>query len=195
MSWDTDPVALLTAWLAEAEPTEPRVPEAMQLATVSADGRPSVRTVLLKGVDARGLSFFTNYGSRKAHELDATGLAAVCFHFKGLERQVIAEGRVERVSAAESDAYFATRPRGSQLGAWASHQSRPTEGREALLAEVARCAAHFAGQEVPRPKHWGGYRLVPARWEFWQGHADRLHERWELTPDAHGAWKGRWLQP
>lgn len=195
MTWSTDPVALFRTWFAEGEATEPRVPEAMQLATVSPEGRPRLRTVLLKGIDCEGLVFYTNYGSRKAQDLDATGVAAVLFHFKGLERQIIVEGLVERVEAALSDAYHASRPRGSQVGAWASDQSRPTPGREALLAEVEAITARFEAGEVPRPPHWGGYRIRPDRWEFWQGHPDRLHERWELTQDDSGAWVGRWLQP
>ncbi|TNE89770.1 MAG: pyridoxamine 5'-phosphate oxidase [Deltaproteobacteria bacterium] len=195
MSWSTDPTQLFQTWFAEGVATEPRVPEAMQLATVSTDGRPGLRTVLLKELDAQGLVFYTNYGSRKARELDGSGYATALFHFKGLERQIIAEGRVERVPEAMSDAYHASRPRGSQIGAWASSQSAPTAGRDALLAEVERQTERFEGRDVPRPPHWGGYRLVPDRWEFWQGHPDRLHERWELTPDGEGGWTGRWLQP
>jgi pyridoxamine 5'-phosphate oxidase len=194
MGWGTDPTALLDIWLAEAHGSEPRVSEAMQLATATADGRPSIRTVLLKSHDAAGVVFFTNYLSRKSVELEANPRAALLFHFKGLERQVIVEGRVERVAAAESDAYHQSRPRGSQIGAWASHQSAATDGREALLAQVAEVEARFAGQDVPRPPHWGGYRVVPDRWEFWQGHESRLHERWELTRDGAG-WTGGWLQP
>ncbi|MCO4745483.1 MAG: pyridoxamine 5'-phosphate oxidase [Proteobacteria bacterium] len=194
MGWGTDPTALLDLWLAEAHPTELRVSEAMQLATSTADGRPSIRTVLLKSHDAAGVVFFTNFLSRKAQELNANPHAALLFHFKGLERQVIVEGRVERVDASESDAYFESRPRGSQIGAWASHQSAETEGRAALLESVAEVEARFEGQEVPRPPHWGGYRVVPDRWEFWQGHESRLHERWALTRDGNG-WVGGWLQP
>lgn len=194
MGWSTDPVSLFADWLAAGHRTEPRVAEAMQLATVAADGRPAVRTVLLKECTARGLVFFTNYNSRKARELDADGRAAVVFHFKGLERQVFAEGRVERISEDESDAYHRSRPRGSQIGAWASAQSEPTEGREALLQAVSAMEARFEGHDVPRPPHWGGYVLIPERWEFWQGHPDRLHERWELLP-SDGGWTGRWLQP
>ena len=195
MSWGTDPLALFRAWFAEGEATEPRVPEAMQLATVTADGRPRLRTVLLKGLDDDGLVFYTNYRSRKAQDLDATGVAAALFHFKGLERQVIVEGRVERVDAETSDTYHASRGRGSQIGAWASDQSAPTEGREALMTQVVHHTERFAGGPVPRPPHWGGYRLIPDRWEFWQGHPDRLHERWELSRDDGAHWTGRWLQP
>jgi pyridoxamine 5'-phosphate oxidase len=147
------------------------------LATADADGRPSVRMVLLRGVDERGFVFHTNYQSRKAHELEANPYGALCFHWPTLEEQIRVEGPVERLPADESDAYFAGRPRGSQLGAWASAQSEILGSRQQFEDEFAATEARFVGQPVPRPPFWGGYRISPSRIEFWYGRADRLHDR------------------
>lgn len=176
----TDPWAALASWMSDATASEPRVPDAMQLATVGADARPSIRTVLLKSHGPEGLIFYTNLGSRKARELEQNPCAAVLLHWKTLERQVIAEGRVEPVSDADADAYWATRDRGSQLGAWASEQSRPVPDRATLEARVVDMDRRFEGAPVPRPEFWSGLCLVPERFEFWQGRPDRLHDRFEL---------------
>jgi pyridoxamine 5'-phosphate oxidase len=182
-----DPHALFDAWFAEARAGEPNDADAMTLATVGADGRPSARIVLLKGHDARGFVFYTNSESRKGGELAANPEAALVFHWKSLRRQVRVEGRTEPVSAAEADAYFATRSRDSQLGAWASDQSRPLDSRAAFEARYAALKADHEGREVPRPPHWWGYRLVPDRIEYWSDRPHRLHERrlFTLGPDGH----------
>lgn len=172
-----DPIELFGEWLEAAKAHEPRVPTAMQLATVNgATGRPSVRTVLLKGFGPQGLVFYTNLESRKAMELSSVSSVAACFHWKSLERQVLVEGSVVAVPDSEADTYFATRPRGSQLGAWASQQSR-TRQRGELETRLAEVTAQFEGVPIPRPPFWGGYRIVAERFEFWQGRPDRLHER------------------
>lgn len=191
----TEPFNPLAAWMREAIEAEPRVPDAMQVASVDTDGRPSLRTVLLKAWGADGLVFYTNLGSRKAAQLDARPSCAVLLHWKSLERQVIAEGAVSRVSDVEADAYWATRPRGSQLGAWASHQSAPLASRDDLNAQLDAVMARFPDGVVPRPPFWGGYRLRPTRVEFWQGRADRLHDRcvFELHDDE--TWRRGLLQP
>jgi pyridoxamine 5'-phosphate oxidase len=192
-----DPLALFARWYAEARDAQeahaPQV-DAMTLATATPDGRPSARTVLLKGVD-RGFTFFTNYESRKGRELDANPHAALVWLWAPLERQVRAAGPVERLSAAESDAYFATRPRGSQLGAWASQQSRPLADRAQLAERWAQLDARYADEPVPRPPHWGGWRLVPREIEFWQGRADRLHDRFAYVRAADGGWSRTRLAP
>jgi pyridoxamine 5'-phosphate oxidase len=180
---DPDPLAQFNAWFAEAAATDLRVPEAMALATAAPGGAPSVRMVLLKDATVHGFAFHTNYGSRKAGELDANPQAALLFHWDPLGRQVRVEGRVERLPDDQSTTYFATRPRGGQIAAWASRQSAPLASRDELDAEVARIASRFAGGDVPRPPHWGGYRLVPARYEFWQHRDDRLHDRIRYEPD------------
>jgi pyridoxamine 5'-phosphate oxidase len=169
-------------------------PTAFALATVGPRGRPSVRIMLLKAADSRGFAFYTNTLSRKGGELDAAHHAAMCFWWGALARQIRIEGRIEPVTAEEADAYFASRPRGSQVGAWASHQSRPLGSREELLAAVERVEAQYAGGAVPRPPHWSGYRLIPERMEFWYGREDRLHERFEYTLE-NGVWVERILSP
>jgi pyridoxamine 5'-phosphate oxidase len=190
----TDPDALFEAWLAEAKASEPNDPVAMTLATVAADGQPSARMVLLKGHDARGFVFYTNQESRKAGELAGTPRAALLFHWKSLRRQVRVEGPVSLVSAEESDAYFASRARDSQLGAWASDQSRPLADRDTFEARFEAAKARFEGGPVPRPPHWGGYRVTAERIEFWQDRAHRLHER-RLFARADGGWTEGLLYP
>ena len=176
-----DPIDLFQAWLAEAEGAEPNDPTAMSLATVDAAGNPSVRMVLLKGVDRRGFVFYTNFDSRKGRELIVQPRAALGFHWKSLRRQVRIEGPVERVTDAEADAYFATRARVSQIGAIASDQSRPLDSRATLEARVAEIEARYAGQSIPRPPHWAGFRVIPAAIEFWKDGAFRLHDRIRFT--------------
>jgi pyridoxamine 5'-phosphate oxidase len=163
-------------WLDQALKSQLPEPTAMTLATIGENGRPSTRVVLLKGCDARGLVWFTNYESRKGRELANTPFAALQFHWVELERVVRVEGRVDKVADAESDAYYASRPLDSRIGAWASPQSRPIASRAVLVANAAKYAARYA-LHPPRPPHWGGYRLTPDRWEFWQGRRSRLHDR------------------
>jgi pyridoxamine 5'-phosphate oxidase len=191
----SDPIALVARWFAEADAADVRQPDAMTLATATPDGRPSARVVLLKGIDERGLAFFTNYESRKAGELDANPRAALVLHWRELHRQVRVVGRVARLTADESDAYFATRPRGSQLGAWASQQSRPLADRAELEARFAALEAEHAGDAVPRPPHWGGYRVEPDEIELWEGRENRLHDRVAYTRTADGGWERVRLQP
>ncbi|MBI1238980.1 MAG: pyridoxamine 5'-phosphate oxidase [Alphaproteobacteria bacterium] len=174
---DEDPIVRFAGWLKEAAENEPNDPNAMALATVDADGLPNVRMVLLKGADARGFVFYTNLESAKGEELAASAKAALCFHWKSLRRQVRVRGAIALVSDEEADAYFATRPKDSQIGAWASQQSRALEGRFALEAAVARFAAKYALTKVPRPPHWSGFRLTPIEIEFWRDRPFRLHDR------------------
>jgi pyridoxamine 5'-phosphate oxidase len=189
-----DPFDQLRRWLGDAEAAGIGLHDAMALATVDPSGHPSVRMVLLKGLDD-GLVFFTNYDSRKAADLAAEPRAELLFHWRSLERQVRIRVRCERTSAAASAAYFATRPRGSQLGAWACDQSAPIADRAALEARYRQSDARFAGQDVPCPPHWGGYRARAERWEFWQGRQDRLHDRIVYEPDGGGGWTLVRLQP
>jgi pyridoxamine 5'-phosphate oxidase len=193
-SMTEDPHALFDAWLAEAEASEPNDPNAMAVATIGADGRPSSRMVLLKGHDPRGFVFYTNRESRKAGELAEHPVAALLFHWKSLRRQVRIEGAVSLASDAESDAYFATRSRASQLGAWASDQSRPLDERATFEARYAEMERRFDRRDVPRPPHWGGYRVTPDRIEFWQDRAHRLHERRLFVRDGDG-WREGLLYP
>jgi pyridoxamine 5'-phosphate oxidase len=190
-----DPHAVFEEWLAEAQLSEINDPTAMALATVDARGQPAVRMVLLKGHDARGFVFYTNTESRKGADLRASPRAALLFHWKSLRRQVRVEGPVEAVGADEADAYFATRSRDSQLGAWASDQSRPLDARTTFETRFQEMKARFEGAEVPRPPHWSGYRVAPERIEFWNDRAHRLHERRLFTPADGGGWHEGLLYP
>jgi pyridoxamine 5'-phosphate oxidase len=189
-----DPHALFEAWLAEARASEPNDPTAMALATADAAGRPSVRMVLMKGHDARGFVFYSNLDSRKGAELAANPRAALLFHWKSLRRQVRVEGPVEAVADDEADAYFASRSRDSQLGAWASDQSRPLDARARFEARYEAVRARFEGGAVPRPPRWSGWRVVPERIEFWSDRPHRLHERRLFTPAGDG-WSEGLLYP
>lgn len=191
----SDPFALFEQWFAEARAAEPNDPEAMALATADPEGRPSVRMVLLKGHGPDGFTFYTNLGSRKGGELAANPNAALLFHWKALRRQVRIQGRVEAVAAAEADAYYATRTRDSQLGAWASDQSRALDRRETLEARFAEIARRYDGQPVPRPPHWAGFRLKPRQMEFWKDGAHRLHERRLFVKEDAGIWTEGLLYP
>lgn len=193
-SLDDDPAAQFRRWFADAERAQLLEPNAMTLATADAAGRPSARVVLLKGIDARGFVFFTDYRSRKARELAANPRAAVAFLWKELERQVRVTGDIELVTPAESAAYFRTRPRGSRLGAWASMQSAELPDRAMLEREVARIDKRYPGDDVPVPPHWGGYRLLPDEFEFWQGRENRLHDRFRYSRDGEH-WKIDRLSP
>ena len=187
------PIQQFDQWLNEAIKAEVPEPNAMTLATVASNLRPSTRVVLIKGYDERGIVWYTNYESRKGSELAGNPYAALQFHWVELERVVRIEGRVEKTSAEESDAYYATRPLDSRIGAWASPQSQPIPGRSALVAAAAKYSAQFM-LNPPRPPHWGGYRLVPDRWEFWQGRKSRLHDRLRYRLDA-GGWVRERLAP
>jgi len=190
-----NPFAQFELWLKDALRTEGAVEgNAMTLATVDADGQPAARIVLLRGHDERGFVFFTNYESRKGHALKTHPKAALLFYWGGPERQIRIEGSVEPVSAAESDAYFATRPRGHRLSAWASQQSEIVVDRETLERKMNEADERFAGAEVPRPPYWGGYRLTPQRFEFWQGRPNRVHDRIAYTRDD-GRWRIERLSP
>ncbi len=192
---DTDPFRQFAAWFDEARAASPIEPNAMALATVGADGRPSLRMVLLKGVDERGFVFYTNYESRKGRELADTPWAALTFFWPEMERQVRIEGRVEPVSAEESDAYFHSRPVGSQLSASASRQSEVIAGREELEQRVVALSAQYQDEEIPRPENWGGFRVIPDAIEFWQGRANRLHDRLRYRLLASGDWQIERLSP
>ena len=188
-----DPLQQFDQWFNEALHSEVPEPNAMTLATVGADSRPSTRIVLIKGFDERGIVWYTNYESRKGHELSENPFAALQFHWVELERVVRIEGRVEKVLAEESDTYFNSRPLDSRIGAWASPQSQPISGRTWLVAEAAKYGAKFL-LNPPRPPHWGGYRLIPDRWEFWQGRKSRLHDRLTYRLEQ-GQWKRERLAP
>ncbi len=190
----TDPYEHFAAWLAEAEQTEPNDPNAVTLATATAGGVPSARMVLLKGHDGRGFVFYTNHQSRKGEELLANPVAALLFHWKTLRRQVRIEGRVEGVATEEADAYFDSRARVSRLGAIASDQSRVLPERAELERRVAEYDATYPGDTIPRPPHWSGFRVVPARFEFWQDMPFRLHDRTVYEP-ADGGWATHKLYP
>jgi pyridoxamine 5'-phosphate oxidase len=191
-----EPFRLFAAWLADATTTEPRDPTAMTLATVDADGLPDARMLLLKGADEAGFVFYTNMESQKGRELAANPVAALVFHWKSSNRQVRVRGPVERVTAQEADAYFASRAKQAQIGAWASQQSRPLESRLAFEKQVALYAAKYAIGTVPRPPYWSGYRIVPSTIEFWQDRPFRLHDRVVFTRAAPGeAWRKTRLYP
>jgi pyridoxamine 5'-phosphate oxidase len=190
---DADPLAQFRTWFDQALKAQLPEPNAMTLATVGAGGRPSTRVVLIKGFDARGIVWYTNYDSRKGRELAAQPFAALQFHWVELERVVRIEGRVEKASAEESDAYYASRPLDSRLGAWASPQSQVIGGRAVLVAAAAKAAVTH-GLNPPRPPHWGGYRLVPDQWEFWQGRKSRLHDRLRYRLEG-GNWVRERLAP
>ena len=193
---NSDPLALFRDWYAEAAKSEPNDPDAVALATVGPDGTPSARMVLLKGYDPAGFVFYTNYESRKGQHLQAHTKAALLFHWKSLRRQVRLEGPVSQTTPQESDAYFASRARGSQIGAWASEQSRPLESRFALEKRVAEYTAKHLIGTVPRPAHWSGFRLQPLLIEFWQDGAFRLHDRLEYRRPTPGEpWTTRTLFP
>lgn len=185
-----DPVEQFERWFDEWLVTQPYDANAMVVATVDAEGRPAARYVLLKGVDARGFVFFTNQRSAKGVELAVNPQAALCFGWPALNRQVRMEGQVEVVEAELADAYFAGRPRGSQLGAWASNQSEAVADRSVLDGQLAEAEARYAGLDVPRPPHWGGYRVVPDRYEFWQGRGNRLHDRFQFLRSRGGSGAG-----
>ena len=188
-----DPLDQFADWFLQVQGAGYAEPTAMTLATVDGRGQPSARIVLLKGFDQRGFAFYTNYTSRKGQELEASGRAALLFYWDKQMRQVRIEGAVERVAASESDEYFATRPRGSQVGAWASPQSAPIADRASLEKRVAQFTERFGAEPVPRPSHWGGYRIVPDRFEFWQGRASRLHDRVVYLRD--GGWTRSRIAP
>ena len=189
-----DPMDLFAEWFREAENAGVDVPETMTLATADGDGAPSARMVLLKGADEEGFVFYSGYVSRKAGELEQNPLAALVFYWRPLGKQVRVEGRVERVSEAESAAYFATRPRGSQIAAWASQQSKPLAGREDLDRRYAELEQEYEGRDVPLPPHWGGFRLRPEAIEFWQHRDNRLHDRILYTRAREG-WRSELLSP
>lgn len=191
---DPDPFTQFAQWFEEAKKTDIAYPEAMSAATATADGRPSVRMVLMKGFDERGFCFFTNYESRKGAELMENPRVALLFYWEPYERQVRIEGAVEKMSEEESYAYFSSRPRGSRIGAWASAQSAMIENREELEAQVRKYERAFPGQDIQLPPFWGGYRCVPDAFEFWQGRLNRLHDRLSYIREEHG-WKLIRLSP
>ena len=191
---DTDPVEQFARWWTDAINSEIFEVNAMTLATSTKDGKPSARIVLLKGYDDRGFVFYTNYESHKGNELAENPYAALVFFWKEIERQVRIEGVVEKISAAESDAYFFSRPEGSRVGAWASPQSAVIENRELLETNARYYTAEFKNS-IPRPPHWGGYRVMPLKIEFWQGRSNRLHDRIQYTKTTEGSWKAERLAP
>ena len=194
MDQATDPFELFMLWFDEASTTEPNDANAMALATATTSGVPSVRIVLLKAIDRHGCTFYTNIESRKSHELASNPLASLCFHWKSRRRQIRIEGKVMPVTEAGADAYFSTRARASRIGAWASDQSRPLESRAVLEQRFGDYAARFPGEDVPRPPHWSGWRLVPERFEFWQDGPFRLHDRIVFSAEDDG-WSRQLLYP
>jgi pyridoxamine 5'-phosphate oxidase len=192
---DPDPIAQFRRWFDAALAADLHEPNAMTLATATPEGRPSARIVLLKGFDERGFVFYTSYEGRKSEEIEANPLCALVFYWGELERQVRVEGRLSRIPEEESDEYFGNRPRGSQLGAWASEQSRPVEGRNPLEERLRNLEAEYEGREVPRPPFWGGYRVEPEVIEFWQGRENRLHDRLVYRRSDDGEWERERLQP
>jgi pyridoxamine 5'-phosphate oxidase len=192
---ETDPFAWFERWMAEAGANEPTEPEAMTVVSVAPDGQPSARTVLLKGADRRGFVFYTNTHSRKGDELNANPRTSLLFFWKSLGRQIRIEGRAERVTNAEADAYYASRPRISRLGAWASDQSRPLSGRGELENRLRELEDKYPGEDIPRPPHWHGYRVVPEKFEFWQSMPYRLHDRTVFERTPGGAWSSGKLFP
>ena len=190
-----DPFAQFARWVDEARAAGVLDWEAMTLATVSSDGHAAARVVFLRGADSRGFDFYTNYDSRKGQHLLANPHAALVLHWREQERQICIEGTVSRLSAEESDAYFADRPKQSQLGAWASHQSQPLATADTLEQRVQELTHRFANGPIPRPPHWGGYRLAPSRIEFWQGRPSRLHDRFVYELQADGQWRIQRLNP
>lgn len=190
-----DPLELFDQWFRIGERSEPINPNAMCLATVGADGRPAARMVLLKGYDSHGFVFYTNSESDKGRQLAANPVAALCFYWRAVGLQIRVEGRVDIVSGDEAGAYFASRPRGSRIGAWASQQSRPLTSRDDLVRRVAELEEMYVGGAVPRPPHWNGYRLVPDRYEFWRDRPDRLHDRHLYLPEQGGGWSITLLNP
>jgi pyridoxamine 5'-phosphate oxidase len=190
-----NPFDLFRSWLSAAEASGTPLPEAMSLASATPDGEPSIRMVLYKGGEGRGFIFYTNYESRKSDEFEVNSNAALLFWWPLMERQIRIEGKVERLDEQESEAYFAGRPRGSQIGAWASPQSRPIASKKELLDLVAGVEARFGDGPVPRPPFWGGYLLRPERIEFWEGRADRLHDRVLFERTGSGPWRKTLLAP
>ena len=191
---NADPILLFTKWLETAKSSEIADADAACLATAE-NGHPSARMVLVRHVDERGFTFFTNENSRKGQQMASGGFAALCYHWKSLERQVRVEGAVERVDDADSDAYYASRARGSRVGAWASDQSQPLDSRETLLNKAEEISAKYAHQDIPRPPFWRGFRIKPTRIEFWQQGEFRLHDRFVFTPSTGGGWDVQRLYP
>lgn len=191
-----NPIKLFQDWLNEAESSEINDPNAMCLATTDSSGKPSARMVLLKGCDEKGFVFFTNSESHKGRDLAESAEAALCFYWKSTRKQIRVEGKIEQVSEKEADDYFASRPRGSKIGAWASAQSRPLESRAHLESAVRALEEKYKGRnDIPRPAYWNGYRLIPALIEFWIADIDRLHHRFEYRREKDGKWLVRWLYP
>lgn len=190
-----NPLVLFERWFEEARQSEMPEPNGFVLSTANSSGRLRSRTVLLKFFDEAGYVFYTNYGSEKAKDMAENPYVSACFPWYGLERQVMIEGKVEKISQAESLKYFASRPRGSQIGAWVSEQSQVISSRALLMDKVKQLTQHFMDKDVPLPEFWGGYRIRPTRFEFWQGQPSRLHDRIEYTPDGNGGWVKQRLSP
>lgn len=194
--YGNNPIRLFTDWMAEAGKSEINDPNAMSLATIDTDGKPDVRIVLLKDVDDRGFVFHTNFESTKGRALEQTPYATLNFHWKTLERQIRISGRVEKISVQDADSYFASRPRESQIGSWASDQSRPMDSYEELETRMNEMRKKFESTDnIPRPPHWGGFRVIPERIEFWIAHPYRLHQRFAYIKNKNGEWSTTWLYP